>query len=123
MVNNDDRLSMLQINLNKSEKAHLDILNEGISQRFDLILIQEPYITAFNAIRMPMNFRPVFLSHRLRSQDPIRSVLWVNRKLDTKDWLVLDIPGTNNIMVTQLKGCYGKLSTFNIYNNCTHSRN
>src|ERR1700678_2291048 len=58
--NNNETLRLLQINLNKSEKAHLDIINENLSRDYDLILIQEPYTTTFNAIRTPTNFRPVF---------------------------------------------------------------
>lgn len=47
---NINKLRLLQINLNKSEKAHLDIINERVSQKYDIILIQEPYTTTFNAI-------------------------------------------------------------------------
>jgi 2-methylaconitate cis-trans-isomerase PrpF len=53
---NTTKIRILQINLNKSERAHLDIINERISSEFDIMLIQEPYATAFNAIRTPSNF-------------------------------------------------------------------
>ena len=113
-------IALLQINLNKSEKAHLDILNEDLSQKYDIILIQEPYTTSFNAIRTPTNFRPVYPANRLQDDAQIRSVMWVNRRLNTKDWTILDIPDTNDITAIQLKGPYGKLTIFNIYNDCTH---
>ena len=128
-TNRDDKeklqLQLLQINLNKSEKAHLDIINERVSQNYNIILIQEPHTTAFNVIRTPTNFRPVFPAHRLQNQnqDQICSVIWVNRKLNTENWKALDIPGTNNITAIQLKGPYRFISIFNIYNDCTHSRN
>ena len=66
-----DRIRILQINLNKSEKAHLDILNDKVSQNYDIMLIQEPYTTTFNAIRTPSNFRPVFPTHIFQSKDQI----------------------------------------------------
>ena len=116
-------LSILQINLNKSEKAHLDLLNEELSSKYDIILIQEPYTTAFNGIRMPFNFRPVYPINRFQDDAQIRAVTWVNTKLDTKGWVTLDIPDTNDITAIQLKGPYGKLAIFNIYNDCTHARN
>ena len=47
---NDEYLWIIQVNLNKSEKAHLDIINEKISTNYDIMLIQEPYTTTFNAI-------------------------------------------------------------------------
>jgi hypothetical protein len=74
---NPKSIKILQINLNKSKKAHLDILNERVSDKYDVILIREPYTTTFNAIRTPANFRPVRPNNGL--QDQIRSVIWVNR--------------------------------------------
>jgi exonuclease III len=121
-ADDNDSIRILQINLNKSEKAHLDILNEQVSLKYDIILIQEPYTTTFNGIRTPANFRPVFPTHRFQSEDQIRSVIWVNKNLDTKGWLIIDIPGTSDITAIQLLGPYGKISIFNIYNDCTHSR-
>lgn len=118
-----DRISILQINLNKSEKAHLDIINERVSHNYDIILIQEPYTTIFNAIRTPTNFRPVFPAHRSQEDDQIRSVIWVNKRLDTKNWEPINIPDTKDITAIRLGGQYGKISIFNIYNDCTHSRN
>ena len=114
---------LLQINLNKSEKAHLDIINEKVSQKYDIILIQEPYRTKFNAIRTPANFRPVYPTNRLKDDTQIRSVIWVNKRLNTNDWIILDIPDTNDITTIQLKGPYSRLTIFNVYNDCTHSRN
>ena len=35
----DKNIKILQINLNKSEKAHLEIINENVSQKYDIILI------------------------------------------------------------------------------------
>ena len=114
---------MLQINLNKLEKAHFDIINEKVSEKYDIILIQEPYTRKFNTIRIPANFRPVYPNNRLKDDTQIRSVMWVNKRLDTEGWIILEIPETNDITAIQLKGPYGKLTIFNIYNDCTHSNN
>ena len=119
----DKSIKIFQINLNKSEKAHLEIINEKVSQKYDVMLIQEPYTTTFNAIRTPANFRPVYPSNRLQNEAQIRSVIWVNKNMDTKDWTILDVPDTNDITAIQLQGPYGKLAIFNIYNDCTHSEN
>jgi ribonuclease HI len=117
------KIRILQINLNKSEKAHLDIINEKVSQKYDIMLIQEPYTTTFNAIRAPANFRPVCSRNSEDADVQIRSVIWVNRHLETKDWKIIDIQGTKDITAIQLKGAYGKVTIFNIYNDCTHARN
>ena len=60
---NEQRIRILQINLNKSDKAHLDIVKKEVSDNYDIMLIQEPFATKFNAIRTPTNFRPVFPAH------------------------------------------------------------
>lgn len=43
-------LNIIQINLNKSGKAYLDIINKKVSKNYNLMLIQGPYTTTFNAI-------------------------------------------------------------------------
>ena len=70
-----------------------------------------------------INFRPVYPSNRFQDDSPIRSVIWVNKQLETTNWKILDIQNTRDITAIQLKGEYGKISIFNIYNDCTHSRN
>ena len=117
------KLHILQINLNKSEKSHLDTINGRLSEKYDIILIQEPHVTKFNAIQTPPNFRPVFPRNRFQDNAQIRSVIWVSKHLETKHWKIIDIKDTNNITAIQLTGEYGKIIIFNIYNDCTHSRN
>ena len=56
----ENYIRIIQINLNKSKKAHLDIINKNVSTNYNLMLIQEPYTTTFNAICTPANFRLIF---------------------------------------------------------------
>ena len=117
------KIRIMQINLNKSERAHLDIINEKVSSKYDIMLIQEPYTTQFNAIRTPANFRPVSPKGIRTQESQIRSVIWVNKQLETRHWKILDVEGSNDITAIQLQGEYGKVTIFNVYNDCTHSRN
>ena len=55
-MENTNNLQIIQINLNKSKKAHLDIINGRTSKHYDIMLIQEPHTTTFNATHMPPNF-------------------------------------------------------------------
>ena len=41
-------IKIFQINLNKSEKAHLEIINKKVSKLYNIMLIQEPHTTSFN---------------------------------------------------------------------------
>ncbi|KAF8148183.1 hypothetical protein B0H34DRAFT_641384, partial [Crassisporium funariophilum] len=54
------RLRILQINLNKLGKAHLDLLNRPLVTKWDVVLIQEPHVTMFLTIRTPMKFQQVY---------------------------------------------------------------
>jgi hypothetical protein len=117
-----NRLRILQINLNKSEKAHLDLLNGPLGTKWDVVLLQEPHVTKFNTIRTPMRFRQVYPADRWKEGAIVRSAIWVNTEIDTKSWKIIKIPDTNNITVIQINGPYGVLTIFNIYNSCTHSQ-
>jgi len=109
-------LCILQINLNKSEKAHLNLLSNIEGKDWDIVLIQEPHTTKFNTIRTPNNFRPIFPENRGRDKTTVRSAIWVSKVLETRSWENIDIPGTNDITAIQLRGDHGKTTIFNIYN-------
>ena len=94
------KIRILQCNLNKSERAHLDIINEKVSMKYDIMLIQEPYTTKFNAIRTPANFRPVFPRNRRDPEVQIRSVIWVNKQLETRHWKIIDIQDTTTLQLS-----------------------
>jgi ribonuclease HI/exonuclease III len=115
-------LRIFQINLNKSQTAHLEVINIIESNKWDIVLVQEPHmISKFNAIRTPTNYRPVFPEDRGRNDKHIRSLIWVSTTLETKNWKIIGIPGTNDITAIQLNGRYGKLTIFNVYNDCTNA--
>jgi hypothetical protein len=117
-----DRLRIIQLNLNKSEKAHLDFINGALGNKWDVILIQEPYLTHLGHIRAPNGFTSVFPPDRLSNQKAIvQSVIWVNSKLSTNSWKEVSISGNNDLTAIQIANDPGKLTIFNIYNDCNHS--
>lgn len=117
-------IRILQINLNKSEKAHLDLLNNTRNERWDLVLIQEPHVMSkFLHIRTPANYRQIFPENRGRDDSMVRSIIWVSKSLETRHWANVDIPGSNDITAIRLMGEYGQITIFNIYNDCTHANN
>ena len=117
------RLRILQINLNKSSKAHLELYNKVLKKDWDIIMVQEPHVTAMGNIRTPNGFVVVVPVDRYKDGAPAtRAVTWVSSDLATSSWKILNIPGTNDIAAIQLAGNYGCLTIINIYNDCTHSR-
>jgi hypothetical protein len=98
-------------------------MNGRLSNRYDIILIQEPHATFFNNIRCPANFRQVAPRNIIQDNSKVRSVIWVNRHLETANWEILEIQDNNDISAIQLSGAYGRITIFNIYNDCEHSEN
>ena len=117
-----NRLRILQINLNKSEAAHLDLLNGPLGRDWDVVLIQEPHVTHFQTIRTPAKFRQVYPANRGKEGTTVRSGIWVNAEIDTKSWKTLKIPDTNDITAIQMTGQNGDLTIFNIYNDCRNTK-
>ena len=115
------RLRIWQQNLNKSRTAHLELINSPLHHNWDLILLQEPYIDSYGNTKATTKWRTIYPSSRYSSHSTIRSVILVNANLDTNHWNQISLPETNDITALQFQGPYGRLSIFNIYNDCLHS--
>ncbi|PPQ84288.1 LOW QUALITY PROTEIN: hypothetical protein CVT25_013226 [Psilocybe cyanescens] len=68
------QLRFLQINLNKSEVAHKELLNSGLSSKYDIILIQEPHITFYDHIITNNHFRQVYPPGRHTLNTTVRNM-------------------------------------------------
>ena len=120
-TNRITKLRILQLNLNKSVTAHLELINDSLAAHWDIVLIQEPYITFFSSIRTLNHFISVSPISWGALDSLVQSMIWVNSALTTNNWKILDIPDTNNVVVIKLNGTYGKLQIFSIYNVGEHS--
>lgn len=117
-----NRLRIIQLNLNKSEKAHLDFINKAPGELWDIILIQEPDITYLRHIQAPNRFNSVFPPDRLaNSEVAVRSVIWVSSSLPTNSWKAVNILGNSDLTAIQITAGPRKITIFNIYNDCMHS--
>ncbi|KAJ3557254.1 hypothetical protein NP233_g11792 [Leucocoprinus birnbaumii] len=125
-MNNDQeqyrRLRILQINMNKSEAAHLDLINRNLADNWDIVCLQEPHITKYGNIRTPNKFRQVYpVDRHKEGAGRVRSAMWINEAIDTNNWEMVAIQGTNDITAVRLTGPYGKLAIFNVYNPCDNN--
>ena len=97
--------------------------NKVSRQEWDIVLVQEPHVTAMGNIRTPNGYVTVTPVDRYKDGAPAtRAVTWVSSDLATSSWKILNIPGTNDVATIQMAGKYGRLTIINIYNDCTHSR-
>lgn len=114
------RLRIWQQNLNKSNKAQFDLTNSTIHKRWDIILLQEPYLDAYGNSKASRNWRVIYPTNR--TNDTVaRSVILINAQIDTDEYTQLTMEGSRDITAVQFKGNYGRLSIFNIYNDIQHS--
>jgi len=119
MERTPDRLRLLQINLNKSEKGHHDLMNRNLRREWDIILIQEPYVTPTGIIRISNNYAMIYPQDRKKKDaDKVRSVIMVSANLNTSSWKEIKIPGNNDITAIQIKNQHTTLTIFNLYVDC-----
>jgi exonuclease III len=108
--------------MNRSESAHLDLLNRNLARYWDVICLQEPHITKFGHIRTPRQFRQVYpASRHQKERGKVRSAMWINQDIDTNTWERINIPETNDITAINIKTEHGSLAIFNIYNPCDNN--
>lgn len=114
-----NRLRILQINLNKSEKGHLDLINKPLDRAWDIILVQEPHILWNRLTRAPNNFTTIYpQEHFAANLRPVRSIIFINTNLLSSSWRALDVVGTPDVTGVQLNIEGRLLSIFNVYFDC-----
>ncbi|KAF7783210.1 hypothetical protein Agabi119p4_2586 [Agaricus bisporus var. burnettii] len=105
--------------MNRSEAAHLDLINRNLGKNWDVICLQEPHITKYGNIRTPKHFRQVYpVSRGQEGTGKVRSAMWINNAINTNGWEIIEIPGTNDITAAKIKTVQGNVAIFNVYNPC-----
>lgn len=82
--------------------------------------LQEPYIDAYKNTKATHNWTVIYPSDHLRDEGASRSVILVNKKLNSNNWHQIHIPG-KDVTGVQLSGEFGRITIFNIYNDCTNN--
>ncbi|KAF5331424.1 hypothetical protein D9611_011885 [Ephemerocybe angulata] len=118
----EERLRILQININKSAHAQLALLNDELPHDWDIILLQEPSANYYNHISTPRGFRQVYPGDEARKTGTVRSGIWVNEGMSTDAWTPLDIGDALDVTGIRISGENGKLTIFSVYYDCTHNR-
>ncbi|PBK79805.1 hypothetical protein ARMGADRAFT_897149, partial [Armillaria gallica] len=109
----------------KAKAAAFDRVNgitNSLDQQYDILCEQEPYIDLYGNAKSNSKWEMVYpsLQHSERS-GPVWAVTLINKGISTNSWEQLHFP-SNNVVVIQVCGSWGRLTIFNIYNDGTHSR-
>ncbi|KAI0026638.1 hypothetical protein K488DRAFT_65609, partial [Vararia minispora EC-137] len=120
------RLRIWQQNLRKSESAQQNLINtENLHNEYDLLMIQEPYADFRRLTRTNAHFHAIYPTNHFsaptgRPPERDRALILVNVAMKTDTWKQIDFP-SSDVVVVQIQGSFGKLTLFNIYNDCEHS--
>lgn len=111
----EDRLTIVQINTNKSDDCMHDFLH-GDWTGASVITIQEPYIDFLGRTRALPHHHVIYpFRHRDEfNTKTSHSVILVNTRLSTGNWTQLNIDSPD-AMALQLTGTFGTIRIFNIY--------
>ena len=110
-----------QQNVNKSQTGQHDLISSGklAYAGIDIVAIQEPAINYLGKTIAARDWIPVYpLTHE---QEPgkTRSLLLINATLPTEKWEQVDFP-SGDVTVIRILGNWGKITLFNVYNDCLH---
>ena len=115
----DTNLIIWQQNVNKSPTCQHDLISNAIlaNTGISIIALQEPAINAFNKTIASKEWIATYPTTHEIHPEKTRSITLIRSTLSTDTWEQINFP-SGDVTVTQLKGKWGKLTIFNIYNEC-----
>ncbi|KAJ7113046.1 hypothetical protein C8R44DRAFT_586842, partial [Mycena epipterygia] len=113
-------LKVWQQNLNKSLHAQHEMLQSLKPQKYDLALIQEPYLDHNNCSRTNLRFTAVYPTLHTTESARSRSLILVNTALPSNSWSPIPLP-SSDLTGVELRGPSGTIRIINVYNDCDHN--
>jgi len=117
MVGTNNKITIWQQNVNKSPSCQHNLLSNKslIDAKINIITRQEPAINSFHNTITAKDWTPIYPSTHGNNPDKTRAVTMIHSSIKTDTWNQLDFQ-SRDVTVVQLKGNWGKLTIFNIYN-------
>ena len=114
-------LKIWQHNINKSRACQHDLISSGklTSWEIDIVALQEPAINGFGQTVASKDWKTVYPSGHTSNPEKTRSVILIRDNLLTDGWEQIEFP-SGDVTAIRIKGSWGKLTLFNIYNDCNH---
>ena len=111
--------SIWQQNVNKSPTCQHDLISSAILAKWgiDLVALQEPAINNFGFTVTARDWIPIYPSTHGFNPHKTRSLLLIRCNILTDKWKQIDFP-SGDVTVIQINGNRGKITIFNIYNDC-----
>ena len=117
-----EQITIWQQNVNKSPTCQHTLLSNTTLVKHDIAIIalQEPVINPFNNTIASKDWITVYPSTHHTHPNKTRTLTLINTAVSTDAWEQIDFP-SGDVTIIVLKGTWGKLSIFNIYNDCANS--
>ena len=110
-----------QQNINKSRTCQHDLISSGklIEKGIDIVAFQEPSVNAFNKTIASKDWKAIYPSTHESSPQMTRTLILVRDGILTDSWEQLEIQ-SGDVTAIRIKGAWGRITIFNIYNDCKH---
>ena len=90
-----------------------------IEKGIDIVALQEPAINVFNKTVASQDWKVIYPSTHTKDPGKTRTLLLIRDDLLTDGWEQLEFL-SGDVTAIKLQGEWGKLTLFNIYNDCKH---
>ena len=123
ITNKEQILNIWQQNVNKSPTCQHDLISSGklLEAEINLVALQEPAINYFGKTVASRDWIAIYPTTHAVNPVKSRSIILLRATLCTDNWLQIDFP-SSDVTAVQLTGAWGKLTIFNIYNDCDHNK-
>ena len=114
-------LRIWQQNTNKSLMSQLHLLNTATPSDYDILLLQEPWLSHTKMARSTFHWRALYPdTHYSNSSKPLRSIIFINTNIPTNCYkqICLNSPDVTGI---RLKIDRHTLIIVNVYNDCNNN--
>jgi ribonuclease HI len=117
-----DRLVIWQQNVNKSPTCQHTLLSNNILAKHNIgiVMLQEPVVNCFNNTIASKDWFTVYPTTHCAHPGKTRTLTLIRSTFSTDTWEQIDFP-SGDVTITALKGEWGKLVIFNIYNDGEHN--
>lgn len=118
----DDNTQVIRIrqqNLNKSRTAQFDLINSIDPKDWDIILLQEPFIDAYNNTKANYHWHVLYPPTHFTDPKATRSIILVNTQLNTNTWTQLQVK-SGDVTGLHLESGNDTIYIYNIYNDCNN---
>lgn len=116
----NDRLTISQINTNKSDTSTHDFLH-GEKGKSHILALQEPSVDFQGMTRALPNYTTVYPTNHFRNfkENRTRSITMVSTRIPTGSWTQIPIESPD-VTAIQMTGTFGTIRLFNIYSDGHH---